>query len=253
MYYPKKKIFCPWALTTKDNSSLAEEFKKEAEKQELWCVIDGQHSLWNWQSIEEFCKLSYPLKPMVRIPEISPFSILQALQCGARGLMIPQVMTEEQAKLVVKYAYFSPLGERSKGGLRFDNRYGEMPNEQYFKEAKSIFIICQIEHINALSNIEKIMAINGIDGLFIGVEDLTISDNSYGKNNETGLTWDQPVIWETADTLEKTSKKYKKVWGMPITKELYKKHGLTEMENARFFAMNVNEQGLKESLQINQY
>ncbi|OGZ18332.1 MAG: hypothetical protein A2Z68_00330 [Candidatus Nealsonbacteria bacterium RBG_13_38_11] len=250
MYKPKKPIFVPWIHPTENNLALARDLQAEAEKREVWFVPDVQHARWSWFELENFCASSYPAKPLIRVPEISPNLIVQALQCGARGLMIPQVKSAEEAKTVSRYAFFPPLGKRSKGGLRFDNRYGLMPDSQYFEEAQSILILLQIEDIEAIPAIDEIMSIEGIGGLFIGVEDLTLSDKSYGEGNKL-ITWDQPIVWEAAELMERAAKKYGKIWGMPITEELYKQKILNKYQKAFFFTVGVNQIGLDAATKMN--
>jgi 2-keto-3-deoxy-L-rhamnonate aldolase RhmA len=246
MYQPLQRIFAIWVSNF--DESLAWCLRTEAERRDipLWYIPDVQHGLWTWRQLELFCILSFPAKPLIRIPEITPNAIVQALQCGARGIMVPQVFCEEQARSIVEYSYFPPMGRRSKGGTRFDNRWETMPTAEYFKEAKSIFIILQIEDIKAIPQLNEIMSVEGIDGLFIGVEDLCLSHGSYGNVNKTSIPWDQPIVWEVAEKLEELSKKFGKCWGMPITPSLYQQKILNKAERALFLAIGAGHCGLND-------
>lgn len=244
MYQPQQRIFAVWV--SQFDKSLAWRLRTKTERQNipLWHIPDVQHGLWPWNQLEIFCALSYPAKPLIRVPNITPNAIVQTLQCGAQGLMIPQVFSVAQAKAVVEYSYFPHMGRRSKGGTRFDNRWEMMPTSIYLKKAKSIFILLQIEDIKAISSLNDIMGIEGIDGLFIGVEDLCLSHGSYGNANKTSIPWDQPIVWEVAEELEELSKKHGKCWGMPITPSLYKQRILNKTERALFFAIGAGHSGL---------
>jgi 2-keto-3-deoxy-L-rhamnonate aldolase RhmA len=126
-----------------------------------------------------------------------------------------------------------------------------MPNSQYFKEAQSILILLQIEDVEVIPAINEMMSAEGIDGLFIGVEDLTLSDESYGKGNKP-IPWDQPVVWKVAELMEKAAKKYGKIWGMPITDKLYYQKILNKnKKRAFFFTVGVNQVGLDTAIKIN--
>lgn len=253
MYQPREEIFAVFIHPTENWRALAWQLRDESERNgPMWCVPDVQHAPWTWPQLETFCALAYPAQPLVRVPEITPNAIVQALQCGARGLMLPQVTTLEQAQSAVEYSYFPPLGRRSKGGNRFDNRYQSLPDSQYFQEASSIFIPAQIEDAKMLSKIDDVMAIKGIDGLFIGVEDLTLSHGTYGTANESGIPWDQPVIWEAAQLMELAAATHNKVWGMPITKHLHDREIMSKMPRACFFTVGANRSGLATALGMNQ-
>jgi 2-keto-3-deoxy-L-rhamnonate aldolase RhmA len=116
--------------------------------------------------------------PMLRIPEINRTNILKALDIGIQGILVPMVNTVEQAREVVALAKYPPFFPEGKRGvaLRRAARYGAVDPIKYFQEANSeIFIAVQCETEEAVSNLDEILKVEGIDMVFIGPVDLSQS------------------------------------------------------------------------------
>lgn len=122
------------------------------------------------------------IKLMARIPGISEMYIKWLLDLGIDGLQIPHIKTKEDAELALKFARFSPLGER--GLCRFvrSAEYSNIKKEDYleFANEKSL-IILQIEGLEGAKNISKIVSVEGIDIIFIGPYDLSQSMGLAGQ------------------------------------------------------------------------
>ena len=120
------------------------------------------------------------LGTLVRINAISRGQILKMLDAGAMGLIVPQVNTADEVRELVSYAKFAPLGNRgycptADGGWGFSDDYAAgMPG--YMAQANErTLVIPQCETTEALADIENIAAMEGVDGIFIGPFDLSIS------------------------------------------------------------------------------
>lgn len=133
------------------------------------------------------------LAPLVRVDGIERSPILKMLDAGAAGLVVPQLETVEQARKLVSYAKFPPLGNRGycptrDGGWGSGSCY-ERGMDGYMAEANaSTLLIPQCETAGCLEHIEEIAAVEGVDGIFIGPFDLSIALGIPGKFSDPLLT-----------------------------------------------------------------
>lgn len=111
--------------------------------------------------------------PIVRVGNNETIS--KVLDIGAAGVQIPQVASAEEAAQAVREAKYFPQGER--GVCRFVRaaRYSSMERSEYFETANQTLVIVQLEGQEAVENLDEIMAVDGIDILFIGPYDLSQS------------------------------------------------------------------------------
>lgn len=133
------------------------------------------------------------LAPLVRVDGIGRSQILKMLDAGAAGLVVPQLETVEQARKLVSYAKFPPLGNRGycptrDGGWGSGSCY-ERGMDGYMAEANtSTLLIPQCETAGCLEHIEEIAAVEGVDGIFIGPFDLSIALGIPGQFGDPLLT-----------------------------------------------------------------
>lgn len=111
----------------------------------------------------------YDTDIIVRATEGDKALIKRLLDIGARTLLVPMVDTPEQAAEIVSYTRYPPAGVRGVASARAA-RWGRVPG--YFETADdSICLICQIESVEALANLDAICAVDGVDALFVGPSD----------------------------------------------------------------------------------
>ncbi len=120
------------------------------------------------------------ITPLVRINEISRSAVLQPLDAGAQGLIVPAVETVEEVRRLVEYAKFPPLGNRGfcptrDGGWGFDDTSVQGVGPYMTRCNRETLLISQCETAGCLEHIEEIAAMNGVDGIFVGPFDLSIS------------------------------------------------------------------------------
>ena len=109
---------------------------------------------------------------MARVPWLEPGIIMKALDAGAYGIICPMVNTAEEAARFVSYLRYPPLGQRSFGPTRVSFAAG--PN--YAAEANgNILAFAMIETAGGMANLDAIAATPGLDGLYVGPADLTLS------------------------------------------------------------------------------
>jgi 4-hydroxy-2-oxoheptanedioate aldolase len=109
--------------------------------------------------------------PIVRVPWNEPGIIGKTLDAGAHGVIVPMVNTREQAEAVVSSARYVPDGSRSWGPVMAGMRHAD--NRAWAHE--SIAVIPMIETVEAIANLDAILGVPGIDAVYVGPADLSIS------------------------------------------------------------------------------
>ena len=140
-------------------------------------VIDAEHAPFDRRDIDA-CVMAARLgglPVLVRTPSNAPEQILNALDCGADGVLVPHVRSAAEAHAVAASAYYG-VGGRGYAGSSRAAGYGtaSMPDHKAASAAKTV-VIAQIEDVEALEEIDEIAAVEGIDALFVGRIDLTVS------------------------------------------------------------------------------
>ena len=154
-----------------------------------YVVIDMQHGL---QSYEHTVTMLYamartPTTPIVRVPWNEPAMIGRVLDAGAYGVIIPMVNTADEARAAVAACRYAPLGARSMGPVGVSARSGR---EGYFGSANaSVLCIPMIETKQAVENVYEIAAVPGVDALYIGPADLSITYGLEPKTDQDDPEW----------------------------------------------------------------
>jgi len=178
-------------------------------------TIDMQHGVIDYQKAVEMIRAinTTSTPTIVRVPWLDPASIMKTLDAGATGIICPMINNKEQAQKLVEYASYAPMGTRSFGPTRAPFIYGD--NYQPIANS-SILVIAMIETKEALENLDDIIGTEGIDAIFIGPSDLSLSLGYPAIfNNE------DPFIVETIERIVKTTKKYGKYIGLYNTEVEY--------------------------------
>ena len=137
---------------------------------------------WLLQSIA-----AYPSQAVVRPPIGSVQLIKQLLDIGAQTLLIPMVETVEQAELMVKAVRYPPEGIRGVGAaLARATRWNSIP-DYYASAHENICLLIQIESVEGLKNLDQILNVEGIDGIFIGAVDLSAAMGYEGNSNHPAV------------------------------------------------------------------
>ena len=146
-------------------------------------IIDCEHGPYDVESAGDIIRAAEgagDAAPLVRVKDSQRNSILKMLDIGAKGLIIPQVQSLEEIYDIVKYGKYYPVGER---GFAFTRnvKYGCAPEakgsvQEYFDACnEKQLLIPQCETKGCLQEIEKITAVDGIDGIFVGPYDLSVA------------------------------------------------------------------------------
>jgi 4-hydroxy-2-oxoheptanedioate aldolase len=162
----------------------------------------------NMDSIIRACRAS-GIDAMVRTKPGSHRDLIQPLEMGANGLMLPRVKNVEEVKAVIEECKFPPEGMRGVDGISADADFGLLPLKEYMKHAnENTFLMVQIETLEVIDNIEEIAAIEGVDILFVGPADLSLSLGCPGEFNH-------PKIQEISRKVVAACNKYGKTAGIP--------------------------------------
>lgn len=151
-----------------------------------WLVIDMEHgpiTLDDAGALVTAVRASGGT-PFVRAAWNESSQIQRALDLGAYGILVPVVNTPEDARAVTRDARFPPLGARSRGGVRAPLAFGTDGNTYRERANDEILVFVQIETNEAVANAVAIAAVDGIDGLVVGPNDLAAS---------SGKRW--PDVW----------------------------------------------------------
>jgi 2-keto-3-deoxy-L-rhamnonate aldolase RhmA len=175
-----------------------------------WMALDCEHGETGENDIGNFCRAvnQYNCTPMVRVKENDVLEIRRVLDLGAEGVIIPLVNSAADAEKAVAAAKYPPVGIR---GFAFHrgNNWG-VDFDEYAKNANErITVIVMIESKKAVENIDAILGVNGVDGVFIGPYDMS---GSYGIAGQTG----SPVIKEACLKVAAACKKHNKAAGQHI-------------------------------------
>jgi len=148
-------------------------------------IIDCEHGNFDYSEVATILALAREagICGMVRIPEVTREVVLKYMEMGAKGLMMPNVETAEQAKKLVEYAKYYPLGNRGVSLLRPATGFEKVDSAaDYMKKVNDeTILIIQVESSTAVKNVAEIMAVEGIDAAFIGPNDLTQSMGIMGQ------------------------------------------------------------------------
>ncbi|MBL4812409.1 MAG: aldolase [Rhodobacteraceae bacterium] len=142
--------------------------------------IDGEHGSWDRGRTDACLAIARALDvPMlVRVGAGTEVEILRALDAGAVGVVVPHVSTPEKARAVVAAAHFGRGGRGYAGTTRWAGFGANKMPDVLARDAQTI-VIAQIEEPEGVDAVEDIAAVDGIDGVFAGPSDLSIS---YGLN-----------------------------------------------------------------------
>ncbi len=162
-----QQVACVWlSLGSEALAEIAAEAAPDA------IVLDAQHGLWDVRSTHAALgMIAHASTSLVRVADNNAASIGFALDAGAQGVIVPLVETAEQAARAVSASQYPPRGERSGGGVR------PLANLTAYLEScrQNILVSVMIETRPGLDNVADIVAVPGIDMIFIGTGDLSLS------------------------------------------------------------------------------
>ena len=151
--------------------------------------IDWEHAQIARDTIENMVRASdvHHVPAMVRVPGHGQEAIAAALDSGAQGVLVPRVSTAAQALAAVKASRYPPSGERGVGPGRAAG-YGYRIFEYLAEANEKVVIAVQVETAEGLANVDAIAATEGVDVVFVGPGDLSVSIDAMGPAGAKKLT-----------------------------------------------------------------
>ena len=174
-----------------------------------WVAIDMEHgpvSVSQLPDIFRALELGGTL-PLARVASPLPINCRQALDQGAGGVVIPMISSASQLEAIISECHWPPRGRRGVGFQRA-NVFGKF-FDSYLEESQEALVVAQIEHVDAVNNLESIVAVNGLDAIMVGPYDLSAS---------LGITGDfeNKKFLDTLTQILKVCEKFKMPCGMHV-------------------------------------
>ena len=167
------RIFAMGALA---NPKLVEIAAQHGGYHGIW--IDEEHAALPQQQIEVMalaCR-AVGLDSYVRLAPVSYAAVMRPMEAGVGGIMAAQIQSLEQVHEVVRWAKFAPMGERGLNLSNFDGSWGLDDPAAFVERAnRDRWLAIQIETLGALEQVEQIAKVEGVDHLFVGPADLSLS------------------------------------------------------------------------------
>lgn len=141
-----------------------------------WILIDCEHTILDPAGLLPALQAvaPYPTHPIVRPSSLNVAEIKKILDLGAQTILVPYIQSVEEAKLAIAAVDYPPNGIRGVAGTTRASGFGTIPN--YHANARDeICLLLQIETVEAMSVLEDVAALDGVDGVFIGPSDLAAS------------------------------------------------------------------------------
>jgi 2-keto-3-deoxy-L-rhamnonate aldolase RhmA len=174
-----------------------------------WLLLDAEHGPLGLETMQMMMQAMRgdTCVPIIRVEWNEPVIIKRALDLGAGGVLIPWVNTKEEAIAAVQACKYPPNGIRGCGPRR-----AALVHDNYISTANdNILVAVQIETVTAVKNIDEILAVDGVDVVYIGPTDLCMS--MYG----VPAKWGDPQYMAAFDTVVAAAKKAGKPAGIYAT------------------------------------
>lgn len=205
-----------------------------------WLTIDAEHGAIGIESVQVLMQAMSRTDtvPLVRVGGSDRSIVTRVLDAGAEGIVFPMILSEEDALKAVRSVKFPPQGTRGVGLARAHG-YSEAGRDEYLRNAnEEILIVVQIEHITAAKNIDRILAVDGIDAVYIGPSDLSASMGLLGQ-------CEHPSVLEVIDRVRAAARRAGIPLGIPANKT--EEVGARISEGYQFIQVGVDELFLSRS------
>jgi len=175
-----------------------------------WVLLDTEHSPNELPMVQSqlHAMTGGTATPVVRPAWNDMVLVKRFLDIGAQTLLLPYVQTVEEASNAVRYSRYPPQGVRGVAGSTRAAGYGRI--KDYMNRAhEELCVLVQAETLLALKNLEGIAAVEGVDGIFIGPNDLAADLGHLGN-------WQHPDVWKAMEDAAKRIRKAGKAPGILV-------------------------------------
>jgi 4-hydroxy-2-oxoheptanedioate aldolase len=165
-------------------------------------TVDLQHGLVDYQAAVSMLQAvsTSNATPLARVPWLEPGIIMKLLDAGAYGIICPMINTRAECEALVKTCRYPPLGYRSFGPVRATWYAGG----DYWQHANdTVLAIAMIETTTAMQNLDEILSVPGLDGIYVGPNDLALTLGRTPSGNPT-----DKVVVDAIKTIVQGAKKH---------------------------------------------
>ena len=175
-----------------------------------WLFIDMEHNSMDIDTASQISVAAQDagITPIVRVPDFAHHHATRVLDCGAMGVVFPHVENADIAKKLVSYCLYPPKGHRSMTGVLPQLDFKQQPIADVASTInKNMLIVIMLESPEAIDKVDSIAAIDGVDVILIGTNDLCM---------EMGIPGDlsNPKVKNAYTKVIEACKKYEKTPGM---------------------------------------
>jgi 4-hydroxy-2-oxoheptanedioate aldolase len=154
-----------------------------------WLLLDMEHASYDLESVDKHllaARHGGDAEFVVRVPAIDASLIKRLMDAGVRSFMFPYVQTVAEAELAVAATRYPPRGIRGYSGITRANRFASQPGYAAHAD-EDVVVILQVETVEGLDNIPAYGAIDGVDGIFVGPNDLAASMGLLGQSGHADV------------------------------------------------------------------
>ncbi len=195
--------------------------------------VDMQHAIFSLETVSHIIQAANALNiaPLVRLPSVDDLNAATLLDAGAGGLIFPNVHTADDARRAVARCKFNPIGRRSVQGTYSKFNYANLPLQEITSFLnRNTLVVCMIESREGLENVDEIAAVEGVDVLHVGANDLLFD---LGKPRAYG----GPEITDAMNKILAAGKKHGKYVGFGGDKNPERQAALVK-QGVRFITTN---------------
>jgi len=175
-----------------------------------WVAVETEHtSIDNSQVLPMLMGIErVGATPLVRLAGIDPLQAKAVLDAGSAGVLVPMVNSRQDAEACVAMCKYPPLGQRGVGLARAQG-YGREFSDYVSRANDETLVLAQIEHVQGVAKVEEILSVEGIDGVYIGPYDLSMSLGLPGQ-------LDHPKVVEAMERVRKAALQAGKTAGIHL-------------------------------------
>lgn len=169
-----------------------------------WVTIDMEHSVITIREAEELIRVIAlcGVSPLVRLTSNNADQIKRVMDAGAHGVIVPMVNSELDARRAVDSVYYPTRGKRGVGLARAQ-LYGAYFDQYRDWLSREAVVIVQVEHIDAVKNMESILFVENVDGYIVGPYDLSASMGIPGQFQHPDMAAAVAKVKETGSRMNK--------------------------------------------------
>ena len=170
-------------------------------------VIDMEHGSFNIETVENIINAAHAsdIFAIVRLSGVFGRGIQSVLEAGADGIIVPMIENKEQLQYLIKQAKYPPLGKRGFHPFTPATEFGRIPPSDVINHANDkILIAAQIETKKGLENVEEIASVEGLDMLFFGPGDFSVS---------TGVAMDDTSVFNASKQVSEVAFNSQRLFG----------------------------------------